>query len=100
PLRHKTVMLIGLARFEELRSGHLIAVVEIVDSAENLIRVGDIDDGAVREYLFHAGVEHLPLVGAMEVVAHEEAAAKQVFTKLHRLRVGQRPMPNLHSIKP
>ena len=42
----------------------------------------DFDDRPVGKHALHAGVEDLPLLGAVEIVAHEESAAQQVFAQL------------------
>ncbi len=62
--------------------------------------VVEIDDGPVRKDALHAGLEHVPLLVAPEVVAHEEAAAQQIFAQFRGLRVGQIPVAHLDGVKP
>src|SRR6185369_6108526 len=43
---------------------------------------------------------NLPLVVAVEIVAHEESAAQQVLAHQSHLGVGQVPVAHLHSVEP
>src|SRR5579862_6404874 len=100
PARLEAVELVDAAGAEELRARHLIAVVEIVKGMENLIRVLNIDNGAVRKYARHAGFEDFPFGRAMEIVAHEKSAAQQILAHLGSLLLGEIPMPDFDAIKP
>ena len=72
----------GSAGLDELGSGDLEALLQIVDGVKDGIVVGDVFDGAIGEHALHAGDEGGPFahaavgLGAMEVVANEEAAAQ------------------------
>ena len=62
--------------------------------------VRQVDDLAIRENLFHAGFEDLPLVVAPEIVAHEESAAQQEIAHAGGLRIGQFPVTRLDRVQP
>ena len=98
PARDDAVILISLSTAQKLCAGHLIAVVQIVEHVKDLVGVLDVDDRTVREDPLHAVGEHLPLVGAVEVVAHEEAAAQEIFAQLSGLRVGEVPVTHLDAV--
>jgi hypothetical protein len=49
--------------------------------------------------LFPRYHQRLPLVGAVEVFTHEEAATQQVIVQLRSLRVGEVPVADLHGIE-
>ena len=83
-----------------LRAGHLVAVVQIVDGVEDRVVVGNVDDLPVREDLLHGLDEDIPFVGAVEVVAHEEAAAQQVLAELGDLLLGQFPVADFDRVEP
>src|SRR5579884_1000759 len=93
-------LFVGEAGFEVERAGHLVTLVEVVNGVEDGVFGFDLDDGAVRENFAHAGGEDLPLVGAVKVVAHEEAAAEQVLPHGPRLLVGEVPMADLDAVEP
>src|SRR5260221_272647 len=76
PARHHAVILPQLVAAKVLRTRHLVALVQIVERVKDLVGVLDIDDGTVRKNALHAVGEHFPLISAVEVVAHEEAAAQ------------------------
>ena len=61
---------------------------------------GDIDDRPVGEDALHAFDEDFPFLRAVEVVAHEEAAAQKVFAEAADLRVGQLPVAHLDAVEP
>src|SRR5262249_15319705 len=44
--------------------------------------------------------ENLPFIRAMEVIAHEEAAAQQVFAEALHLFVGEGPVSDLDAVEP
>jgi hypothetical protein len=67
---------------------------------ENRVVIGDLDDLAVGEDAAHAVGEDLPLLCAVEVVAHEEAAAEEVFAEGGHLFVGEGPVADLDSVEP
>ena len=93
-------LLVGVALLDGGHAGHLIAVFQIVDGVEDRVVVGNVDDRAVGKHLVHAGEEGIPLDGAVEIVAHEEAAAEQVFAHGLGLLVGQVPVAHFHAIEP
>ena len=80
------VLLVCHAAVQATLAGDLVAVIEIVEDVEDLVAVVDIDDLAVGKDALHAGHEDLPLEGAVEVVAHEEAAAEQVLAQAFGLQ--------------
>ena len=83
-----------------LLAGHLIALVEIVDRVKDGVFGIDFDNRPVGEDLAYAGFEERPLHRAVEIVAHEEAAAQQVFAHGGRLGVGQLPVTHFHAVEP
>src|SRR5262249_21353178 len=85
---------------EELRAGHLVAIVQVIQRMENGIGILDLDDGPVGEYASHAGDEDVPLGGAVEIVAHEKAAAEKIFAERLGLLVGEIPMPDFDAVEP
>ena len=62
--------------------------------------VFDVHNGPVGKHAVHAGDEDIPLIGAVEIVAHEEAAAQQEIAQLGGLRVGQIPVPHFDAVEP
>ena len=102
PVRHfpGLAFFVGQPGFQVQRTRHLVALIQIVDRVEDRIRGGDIHDGAVGEHLFHAGWKDVPFDGAVEIVAHEEAAAQQVFAHGPGLLVGQVPVAHFHAVQP
>ena len=95
-----SVLFESLAGLHVLRAGDLVAVVQIVDGVEDGIAIGDLHDGAVGKDLFHAGDEDVPLVSAVEIVAHEEAAAEEVLAHGGGLGIGQIPVAHLDGVEP
>ena len=91
---------VSVAFFESRHAGHLVAMVKIVDGAEDRVVVGNFDDRPVGKYLVHAGEEHAPLDVAVEIVAHEKAAAQQEFAHGLGLVVGQVPVAHFHAVEP
>ena len=77
PMRHEAVFFRNAVRVEDLLTRHLVAIVQVENSVEDRAAVLDVDDGPVGKHAIHAGNEDVPLVGAVEIVAHEEAAAEQ-----------------------
>src|SRR5207244_1189996 len=59
----------------------------------------NLDDGAVREHLAHACGEDFPFDAAVEIVAHEEAAAQQEFAQGAGLLIGEVPVANFDTIE-
>ena len=53
----------------------LIAVIQVINSVENGVGVGDFNNGTVWKDKLHAGLKHLPFNSAMQVVSHEKPAA-------------------------
>ena len=56
--------------------------------------------GAVGEDLLHGVDEDFPLVGGVEIVAHEEAAAQQVLAEFGDLRIGEFPVADFDGVEP
>jgi hypothetical protein len=50
--------------------------------------------------LLHAGGRRLPFHRAVEIVAHEEAAAQQEFAHGGGLRIGEVPVAHFHAVEP
>src|SRR3954453_8278456 len=64
---------IELMPFRQMRlPWDLITLVEVIDGMENRIRIGDLDDRAIRKGPPHALFEDLPLDSSVEVVRHKE----------------------------
>src|ERR1700686_5247316 len=78
----KTIELPGDAAIDELRARNAGALVYIVHDVEDLIFVIDIYYRTPGKYLPHALHEDVPLLGAMEIVGHKEAAAQQIIAHL------------------
>jgi hypothetical protein len=100
PVRLVAVVFVSPAGTDILLAGYLIAVVQIVDRMEDGVVVGDVHHFTVGKDTRHAGHEDFPLLGAVEVIAHEEATAVQILAESLHLRVGQVPMAHFHRIKP
>src|SRR5438477_11397094 len=66
---------------------------------KNRIGVLDVDDGTLRKNPLHAGIENLPLIGAVEVVTHKESAAQKVLAHFGGLLVGQGPVADFDAIE-
>ncbi len=81
-------------------AGDLVALVEIEDGVEDGVGVGDVDDGALGEDLFHGGFEVGLLFVAVEVVGHEEAAAEEVVAEFCAFGVGETPLADLDGVEP
>jgi len=60
-----------------------------------MIVVRDIDDGAVGEYALPCWRRKLPLIGAVEIVAHEETAAQQILGIFFACSIGEIPLAHL-----
>ncbi len=63
-------------------------------------RIRDIDDRFAGQDLLHGVLEDFPLVGAVEIVAHEKAAALQVFAETFDLVIGQFPVADFDGVEP
>ena len=84
-MRIVAVEFVGAAAAEILRAGHLVFVVEIVEDVEDGIVLRDVFDQAVGKNALHGLHEDGPFLGAVKVVAHEEAAAVEEFAHLFDL---------------
>src|SRR5207244_642278 len=62
--------------------------------------VRDVHHRPVRKDFFHGQEENVPFIGAVEIVAHEKAAAQEVLAELDNLCVGQLPVAHLDGIEP
>ena len=67
---------------------------------EDGILVIDFDDGAIREHASDALQEDVPFAAAVEVVAHEEAAAHQILAHFGAFGVGQVRVTHFDRIDP
>ena len=85
---------------EELRAGDLIAAVEIVDGVEDGVGVLKFHDLAVGEDAVEALGEDVPLLIAVEIVAHEEAAAEEEFAEEGGLGIGEIPVADFDAVEP
>src|ERR1017187_10209968 len=94
------VLFVNSAALQVLRAGDLIAVVEIEDGGEDGVLIGDVHNGAIGEHLLHAVDENFPLVGGVEIVAHEESAAHEEFAEFDDLGVGELPVAHLDGVQP
>src|SRR3984885_1000645 len=81
-------------------TGNLEAIIEIEDGVKYGVAIGDVDDGAFGEDLFHRLFEEGLLFRSVKIVCHEEAAPEKIIAKLLRLIVGQAPFAHLNSIEP
>ena len=62
---------------------------------EDAMRVVEFDEPAVREHAAHLCFEVAPLLGAVEVLEHREAALQQVGAKRLRFTIGEIPEARL-----
>src|SRR5258708_2980510 len=99
PARYNAVILPQLVAADVLVARHLVALVQIVECVKDLVGGLAVDDGTVRKNALHAIGEHFPLISAVEVVAHEEAAAQKVFAHLGGLRISEIPVANLDAVE-
>ena len=81
-------------------AGDLIAVVEIVEDVEDRVLLSRSTIGRSGKTRFMASQEDLPFEGAVEIVAHEEAAAEEVFAEAFGLRVGELPVADFDAVEP
>jgi hypothetical protein len=94
------ILFVDPVAVDVLRAGYLVPVVQIEHGMEDGVLIGDIDDGAVGEHFLHAVDEDFPLVGGVEIVAHEESAAQQEFAEFHDLLVGEFPVAHFDGVEP
>jgi hypothetical protein len=59
----------------------------------------EVDNRTVGKHAPHTLLEYLPLICAVEIVAHEKAVAQQVFAKPSGLGIGEFPVAHLHGIQ-
>src|SRR5450432_1512145 len=91
---------VGKAGAQENGAGHLVLVVEIVNRVEDLLGFGQVDNGTVGEDALHAGEEDVPFLVAVEVVAHEEAAAQKELAQRFGLAIGEIPVTHYDAVEP
>jgi hypothetical protein len=89
-----------VASAEVFGSGDLVAVVEIEDGVKDGVVVGDVDDGTVGEDHLHGLFEVGLLFGSVEIVCHEEAAAKEIVAEFFCLGFGEAPLAYLNGVEP
>ena len=63
------------------RAGDAVAVGQIEHGVKDRIVIGNIDERAVREHVFHPLHEDFPLFGAVKIVGHEESSAQEVIAQ-------------------
>src|SRR5581483_5889310 len=100
PMCNITVVTKGNSSPNGPLAGHLITIIQIVDSMKDRIVIGNFNDSAVGKNPFHALVENTPVDSSPEVIAHEETAAQQVLAYSLGLGIRQIPLAHEHRIKP
>ncbi len=100
PLGLIAVLLVGAAGPNLLLAGNLHLVVDVVESMKDLVAALQVFDGAIGQHLAHAVHKVLPVLSAVKVVHHQEAALEQIFAQALGLVVGEGPGLHLHSVDP
>src|SRR5580704_12764783 len=100
PLGHVAVLLISSAGVDVDLAGDLKLFVDVVQDVVDLVAILEILDGPIRQHHAHAGHEMPPVVGAVEVVHHQETALKKIIVQALGLLVGEGPSVHLHGVDP
>ena len=78
---------------------HLIAVVQIEHGVKDGVVFGNVLHRTFRKCVAdRASTNSLPLVGAVNVVGHEESAAVEIFAQDLALLLGQAPFAGLDGV--
>src|SRR5580704_36001 len=86
PLRLITVLLIRAARPDVLLSGYLHLVVDVIEGVKDFVPALQIFDRPIRKNLAHTIHEILPILGAVEIVDHQETALQKVLSQSRGFR--------------
>ena len=82
------------------RAGNLKAIVQIEHGVKDRVAIRNVHDGTIRKHEANPLQEHFPLVVAVKIVGHEEAAAQQILAHHLGFLLGEAPFAHLHGVDP